>query len=104
MSADARALEAAAPSRAAIARDEALGLPAGALPARGGPRSPPSRPRRSRRVARRLLDPRLEIVAVVRPPLAPTIAKAAPPKAVPKAGGAWSSSTSTSGGRRLVAP
>jgi predicted Zn-dependent peptidase len=50
------------------------------------------------RVARRLLDPRFEIVAVVRPPALPTVAKIAPAKAAPKTG------ASPAGARRQEAP
>jgi len=74
VSADARGLGSRAAVAAALARDEALGLPAGAH-RRAAPELLAVTPDAVARVARRLLDPRLEIVAVVRPPAAPTIAK-----------------------------
>jgi zinc protease len=90
--ADARGLESRAAVAAALARDEALGLPAGSA-RRAGASLAAVTPEAVGRVARRLLDPHLEIVAVVRPPAAPAVAKAAPAK-----------STSTPGGRRPAAP
>ena len=66
---------AAPPSRAALARDEALGLGAGAH-RRAAAALGAMTPDDVARVARRLLDPRREIVAVVRPPAAPVVAKA----------------------------
>jgi predicted Zn-dependent peptidase len=81
--ADARALESRADVAAALARDEALGLPAGSY-RRAAAELGAVTPEALARVARRVLDPRLEIVAVVRPPAA-----AAP---------------STPGGRRAPAP
>jgi zinc protease len=83
LAADARSLERRAAVAAALARDEALGLPVGSY-RRAAAEIAAVTPEAITRVARRLLDPRLEIVAVVRPPVLPTVAKAAPPKAVPK--------------------
>jgi zinc protease len=74
VSADARVLGSRAAVAAALARDEALGLPAGAH-RRAAAELLAVTPEAVARVARRLLDPRLEIVAVVRPPAAPTVAK-----------------------------
>jgi predicted Zn-dependent peptidase len=74
VSADARGLGSRAAVAAALARDEALGLPAGAY-RRAAAELLAVTPEAVARVARRLLDSRLEIVAVVRPPAAPTVAK-----------------------------
>jgi zinc protease len=74
--ADARALEDRGAVAAALARDEALGLPPGAY-RRAAAALAAVTPEAVAGVARRLIDPRLEIVAVVRPPVAPTVAKAA---------------------------
>jgi zinc protease len=104
VSAEARALGSRAAVAAALARDEALGLPPGAY-RRAAAELAAVTPEAVGRVARRLLDPRLEIVAVVRPPLAPTVAKASPPKVSPHVGPASApASTSTPGGRRPAAP
>ena len=74
VSADARGLESRAAVAAALARDEALGLGAGAH-RRAAAELLAVTPEAVARVARRLLDPHLEIVAVARPPAAPTVAK-----------------------------
>jgi predicted Zn-dependent peptidase len=102
VSADARALAGRGAIAAALARDEALGLPAGAY-RRAGAELGAVSPEAVARVARRLLEARAEIVAVVRPPAAPTVAKAAPTKLEPRNGAAPAPST-TSGGRRAAAP
>jgi zinc protease len=88
--ADARALEGRDAVALALARDEALGLGAGAS-RRAFAALAAVTPDDVARVARRLLDPRREIVAVVRPPAAPAAAKAptvakVATKTVPKAG------------------
>jgi zinc protease len=104
VSADAHALESRGAVAAALARDEALGLPAGSY-RRAAAELGAVTPEAVARVARRLLDPRLEIVAVVRPPLAPTVAKASPSKLATRSGpGSPSPTLSTSGGRRPAAP
>ena len=104
VSADAHALESRGAVASALARDEALGLPAGAY-RRAAAELGAVTPEAVARVARRLLDPRLEIVAVVRPPLAPTVAKASPSKLATRSGpGSPSPTPSTSGGRRPAAP
>jgi zinc protease len=74
VSADARSLEGRVAVAAALARDEALGLGAGAH-RRAAAELLAVTPESVARIARRLLDPRLEIVAVARPPAAPTVAK-----------------------------
>jgi zinc protease len=83
-----RALDHRAAVAAALAREEALGPDAAT-----GRRSPAAfaavTPDAVTRVARRLLDPRREIVAAVRPPApapAPVANKAAAPKTAPKPG------------------
>jgi zinc protease len=122
VSADAAALASRGAVAAAIARDEALGLPAGAH-RRAAAELAAVTPEAVARVAHRLLDPRLEIVAVARPPAAPVVvrpaapvvarppaapvvAKAAPAKLVAKGGPtpAPTSTLSTPGGRRAPAP
>jgi len=93
-----RTLEHRAAVAAALAREEALGPDAAT-----GRRSPAAlaavTPDAVTRIARRLFDPKREIVAAVRPPAAPTapaaVAKAAAPKLAPKPG---------SGGGRAPAP
>ncbi len=97
LAADARALESRAAVAAALARDEALGLPVGSY-RRSAAEIAAVTPETVARVARRLLDPRFEIVAVVRPPALPTVAKIAPAKAAPKTG------ASPAGARRQEAP
>jgi zinc protease len=101
--ADARALASRAAVAAALARDEALGLPAGSY-RRAAAALAAVPPDALARVAQRLFDPRLEIVAVVRPPAAPTVAKAAPPRTAPRPAAAAPSSPVNSGGRRAPAP
>jgi zinc protease len=96
--ADARALEDRGAVAAALARDEALGLGAGAY-RRAAAELAAVTPEAVARVARRLIDPRLEIVAVVRPPLPPAVAKATPTKKLSKA-----EPGPASGGRRAQAP
>ncbi|HTA21314.1 MAG TPA: insulinase family protein, partial [Polyangia bacterium] len=73
--ADARGLESRVAVAFALARDEAFGLGVGAY-RRAPAQLAAVTPDAVTRVARRLLDPRLEIVAVVRPPAEP-VAKAA---------------------------
>ncbi|HSZ82052.1 MAG TPA: pitrilysin family protein [Polyangia bacterium] len=104
--ADARGLEDRAAVAFALARDEAFGLGVGAY--RRAPAELAAVTTDAvMRVARRLLDPRREIVAVVRPPAAPVVTKTAlaakvaktptrlPTKATPKPG---------PGGARPAAP
>jgi hypothetical protein len=69
--ADARALETRGGVAAALARDEALGTRRAAADLAS------VTPDAVARVARRLLDPRFEIVAVVRPPAQPIASPAA---------------------------
>jgi zinc protease len=80
------ALERRGEVAAAVAREEALGLGAGR--SRGEPAELAAvTPEAVTRVARRLLDPRREIVVAVRPPSGPAVAKAAAPKLIaPKTG------------------
>jgi zinc protease len=99
VNADARALERRSAVAAALARDEALGLPAGSY-RRAGAALAAVTPERVERVARRLLDARYEIVAVVRPPATPTVAKAVSPKGAAPA----SPPQPLAGGRRPAAP
>jgi zinc protease len=101
-SADARALGSRGAVAAALARDAALGLGTLTFTFRGAAAALAAvTPDAVARVAHRLLDPRLEIVAVARPPLAPTIAKTTAPKALPRA---TPTAPSHSGGRRPPAP
>lgn len=86
-----------AATAAALARGEALGLGAGAL--RGAPAGLGTlTPDAVTRVARRLLDPAREIVAVARPAAPPAVSKAPPPRT------AAARPVQPSGGGRASAP
>jgi zinc protease len=85
-----------AATAAALARGEALGLGAGAL--RGAPAGLGAlTPDAVTRVARRLLDPAREIVAVARPAAPPAVSKALPPRTAARP-------AQPSGGGRASAP
>jgi zinc protease len=102
VSASALSLESRAAVAEALSRDEALGLPVGSY-RRAAAELAAVTPEAVSRVARRLVDPRLEVVAVVRPPLAPTVAKAAPAKLGPRSA-SGPTPTSSRGGARPPAP
>jgi zinc protease len=83
-----------AATAAALARGEALGL--GAVALRGAsPGLGALTPEAVNRVARRLLDPAREIVAVARPAAPPAVSKASPPR---------TAATQANGGGRASAP
>jgi zinc protease len=95
VAADARALARRDAVAAALARDEAFGLGAGAY-RRAAVELAAVTPEAVARVARRVLDPSRQIVAAARPPAPPpTVAKASPPRSAPKPG---------TGGGRASAP